>query len=107
MTLHSWPGAILYPVVTDEVMPMRPGPLPHPKRKLNPGLRTAAVEAMRAKNPPGVVLALVSGFTHQSVLSNALHNRRVSATPLTISRLQRLAEAVGFSGALFLEEVER
>jgi len=83
---------------------MKTGPLPFAKRKLSPDLRVAACEAMRDKRPSGQTLAVVAGYRAQTQLSAALHSRRVTASPLTVSRLQRVAEIIGYSGALFLEE---
>jgi hypothetical protein len=52
------------------------------------------------------MLALAAGFSHQAALSNVLHARRVPATPLNVERLQRVAELVCYSGALFLADEE-
>jgi hypothetical protein len=59
---------------------------------------------MRDKAPSGLDLALIAGYRAQTQLSTALHSRRVTASPLTIARLQKVAECIGFSGPLFLEE---
>ena len=83
---------------------MRTGPLAHPKRKLNPALRSAYREAMRARAPSGSQLALISGFTHQSAMSATLHALRITASPLVVGRLQRLAECVHYAGPVFLDE---
>ncbi|MDO8795201.1 MAG: hypothetical protein Q7J25_11335 [Vicinamibacterales bacterium] len=78
------------------------GLLAYPRRRLNPELRAAAREAMRAGQPSGSAIALLSGFRNPQAFSSTLHARRVPATPLTIERLQRVAELVGFKGELFL-----
>lgn len=83
---------------------MRPGPPPYPKRRLNPSLRDAVRDCMRSKNPTGGMLSVIAGYTQPGVLSGVLHARRVSATPLTTNRLQKVADVIGFEGPLFLEE---
>lgn len=51
---------------------------------------------MREQNPPGYILAVLADFRHQASLSKVLHGAAVPATPLTIARLQKLADLVGY-----------
>lgn len=81
----------------------RMGPVPYPRRKLNPLLRQHYRTATRDQHR-SFMLALTAGFPHACQLSDVLHARRVPATPLTIERLGRVAQAIGFEGALFLDE---
>lgn len=81
----------------------RMGPVPYPRRKLNPLLRERYRTATRDEHP-SFLLALAAGFPHACQLSDVLHARRVSATPLTVQRLEQVAKAIGFEGALFLDE---
>jgi len=60
--------------------------------------------AMREQNPPGYILAVLADFRHQASLSKVLHGAAVPATPLTIARLQKLADLVGYRGPLVAEE---
>ena len=76
------------------------GPPPHPRRRLNPRL----YEAVRASGHPGWKLALLSGLTHQTVLSQLVCAETVVASPLIVERLRRVASVVGFDpGQLFLD----
>lgn len=80
------------------------GPLAYPRRRLNPQLRQTAREAMRDRCPCGAVLALISGFPSQQSFSTTLHAPVVSATPLNVQRLTKVARIVGFDGPVFLSD---
>jgi hypothetical protein len=77
---------------------MRPGTVPHPKRRVSPEFRDRVRCAMRTTRAQ--VLAAQIGIPQQTGLSELLH-RPFAATPLTLGRLQRLARIVGFNGELF------
>lgn len=82
------------------------GPIPHPKRRLNPEFREATRAAMRVGRPSGQVLALVAGFSYQTTFSTLLNAVAIPATPLTIARFERVARCVNFVGDIFLSEAE-
>lgn len=105
MPRHLAQGAFFLARLTGGLFVSRMGPLPFPRRQLNPLLREHYRIATRDKRPV-FLLAVIAGFPHSCQLSEVLHARRVPATPLTVRRLQRVAEAIGFNGALFLDEEE-
>jgi len=77
---------------------------PAPRRRLNPVLR----RTMRRSGHRFVVLSLVAGFPHKQTLHSMLRDEHVSATPLLVTRLQRVADAVGFPrDEIFLDEETR
>jgi len=80
------------------------GPLPRPRRRLNPELRQAAQIAMRERRPSGPVISQRAGFSHQTKFSALLHAPVVPDTPLIRSRFERVAEIIGFHGDVFLPE---
>lgn len=50
------------------------------------------------------VLAALGGFPHSTSFSNVLHAEKFAATPLTIERLHRVADAIKFTGDVLLPE---
>jgi hypothetical protein len=95
-------------------------PVTYPRNQLNPELRKAAQQSMRdawmanrqrarGEVPArtgfsGAVLTTLSGFTTQSELSRALNAETVAASPRMVYRLTKLAEAIGFTGRLFVAD---
>lgn len=72
-----------------------------PIRPLNPLLwrRVERSDKQKAR------LALIAGWPHYCTFFDTLHAEKVAATPLTITRLQRVADAVGFPrDEIFLDE---
>ncbi len=54
---------------------------------------------------PAWAMAALAGFPATSYLSTTIHARRVSATPLMLERLRRLADVVEFPReAMFINE---
>jgi hypothetical protein len=50
----------------------------------------------------------ISGWPFYSTFFDALHSERITATPLVVSRLQRVARAVGHPpNEVFLDEAGR
>lgn len=78
------------------------GPPPFPRRRLNPKL----YPAVRACRRPRWMLAVQAGFTHDKKLSALVCADSVIATPLTIERLERLADLVGFDRAALFVDTE-
>lgn len=74
----------------------------HPKRRINPAFRDVVRLVMRDRML-GKDICLVVGFPQQANLSEVLH-RPFATSPLVMDRLQRLANLVGFEGALLAEE---
>lgn len=72
------------------------GPPPLPRRRLNP----LFYSAVRASGHPGWKIALLAGLTHQTVLTRLTTAESVIASPLTVERLERIADVVGFDKAL-------
>jgi hypothetical protein len=52
--------------------------------------------AVRASGKPLWVLATSAGFCHYAAFSKLIHAREVPATPVTLGRLFRLADLIGF-----------
>ncbi len=85
---------------------MSSGRLAHPRRRLNPAFR-AAVRAAMLSGRPATLLAGLAGFPNASLFSTLLHARRVPATPLTVTRFERVADLITVRRDLiFLEEPE-
>jgi hypothetical protein len=68
--------------------------------RLNP----AFVNAIENSGHKSSTLAAFGQFPTYTQFSMLLHTPRVSPTPLTISRLQIVADVVGFSGPIFWGE---
>lgn len=82
----------------------RPSSAIAPRRPLNPHLR----RCVRRSGTSSVRLATVAGFSHKQALYFVLREERISATPLTVARLERIADAVGFPrDEIFLDEAAR
>ena len=81
---------------------MRPGSPRYHRLSLNPELRTAYREQLRSTS--GLQLALQAGFPHPTNLSSLLHAPQITASPLTLVRLRRLARLIGFEGPIFVEQ---
>jgi hypothetical protein len=65
-----------------------------PRRRINPFLlRHLQRRYPRAQKR----VARISGFTHYMTFYHTLREEKVTASPLTIARLQRVAAAIGFS----------
>jgi hypothetical protein len=75
-----------------------------PYRSINPFF-SRRVERSRKKKAS---LAVIGGYTHYCTFFDQLRAGRVISTPLTVARLQRVADAVGFPrDQIFLDEVGR
>lgn len=81
----------------------RPGPRPSPRRALNPAFHSAVLSDSRTLFD----LASLAGFAAGGQLCYILRVSLVAASPLTVSRLQALAQIVGYSGPLFADEDAR
>src|SRR5436190_23338496 len=75
-----------------------------PKRRLNPDLRRVAHDMMREGRFSGQSMAVLAGFQYQATFSHLLNADLVSATPLNVKRLQRVAEVIGYHGDIFVAE---
>ena len=74
------------------------------RRSLNPLLRRSVERSGRPKS----TLAFVAGFPHYTHFYELLREATVVATPLTIERLNPVADAVGFPrDEIFLDEATR
>jgi hypothetical protein len=82
---------------------MQPRQPQAPRRQLNPQFRQAARDAM-SRAYKSHVMASLGGFPHSTSFSNALHADKIAATPLAIGRLQRVADAIRFTGDVVLPE---
>ena len=72
-----------------------------PRRPLNPLLLRRVAHSNINKN----VIARSSGFPAYSVFYTTLRSEKVIATPLTVERLMRVADLVGFPcDEVFLDE---
>jgi len=72
-----------------------------PRRPINPLLLRRVQRSGKSKG----TLALVAGWPHYVTFFDILRAEKVVATPLTVSRLQRLAEVIGFpQDEIFLDE---
>ena len=72
-----------------------------PRRPLNPSL----LEAVRRSGHNQSILALATGFPSYTIYWELLRSEMVSTTPLTVLRLQRLADLLGFPREqIFLDE---
>ena len=49
-------------------------------------------------------MAVLAGFQYQATFSHLLNADLVSATPLNVKRLQRVAEVIGYHGDIFVAE---
>jgi hypothetical protein len=77
---------------------------PAPYRPLNPFFpRRIGRSGLKKK-----ALATVGGWPHYTTFHDILRGGLVAATPLTVTRLQRVADAVGFPrDEIFLDVVSR
>jgi hypothetical protein len=73
-----------------------------PRRPLNPFLwRSVDQQSQTTKH----ALQLIGGWPYYAQFYNALHAEKIAASPLTIERLERVADAVGFPrDQIFLDE---
>jgi hypothetical protein len=82
--------------------------MPYPPRRSTHPLRTlskALQEAYRSSPLASSRIALCAGFPHHATFSYVINADVVRATPLTIERLQRVADVLGFPrDAIFLPE---
>lgn len=69
------------------------------RQRLNPAFK----HAIRESGYRLVTLAALTDFAASSQLSRLLARRFVPTTPLTISRLGKLAELINFDGPIFRE----
>ncbi len=69
-----------------------------PRRPINPELLRQVLRSRAGKKS----LAVVAGFKHYDAFFHTLRAASVPATPTTIERLHRVANAVGFRGRVFL-----
>jgi hypothetical protein len=76
---------------------------PRPRRRVHPEFREAYLRAIHIRGIDGLTLSLQAGFTRQTGLSAAM-NRDSPASPAAALRLQRVAEAIGYEGPLWMEE---
>jgi hypothetical protein len=75
-----------------------------PRRPLNPLLWRRFARRWGPKDR----LAVVAGYPCYQQLYAVLHEDRVRATPLTVQRLQRVADAIGFPrDEIFLDGAAR
>ena len=80
------------------------GITPASRRPLNPLLR----RHVRRCGKNTTRLSIVAGFPHKQALHFVLREEFVSATPLLVTRLRRLADAVEFPrDEIFLDEAAR
>jgi hypothetical protein len=78
--------------------------VPAPLRPLNPQLLRRIERSYQPKSR----FATVGGWPHYVQLFEILRSRYVKATPLTIARLERVADAVEFPrNEIFLDEGTR
>lgn len=70
-----------------------------PRRLLNPHL----LRRVSSSNINKHVLARAAGFPFYVQFYATLRSERVAATPLTIERLEKVAELVGFEDEVFLD----
>jgi hypothetical protein len=82
------------------------GGLAYPRRRLNPEFKKAVRLAMRDRRASGSVLALIAGFSHQATFSARLNAEVIPASPLTLERFQRVADALKFTGDILEAEGE-
>jgi hypothetical protein len=68
------------------------GPSPLPRRRINPAFH----EAVRSFGQPGRRIAYEAGLNYRSELSKLICAETVPDTPLQVSRLERIAEVIGF-----------
>lgn len=81
----------------------RHGPLPLPRKRINPEL----YDAVRASGHPIYRLALTAGIVHTSKFSALVTATSVPDTEKNRSRLSRIASAVGFDPALVFLDGDR
>lgn len=75
-----------------------------PFRTINPALRDCVDSSSTRKTS----LSVAAGFTQYASFFETLRADSVRATPLTVTRLQRVADAVGFPrDEIFVDEVTR
>jgi hypothetical protein len=73
-----------------------------PRRRLNPFL----LRHVERSGKPKTHIALVSGWPYYTTFYDTLREDKIRATALTITRLMRVADAVGFPrDQVFLDEV--
>lgn len=85
---------------------MRPSDRLHPFVRVHPRFRKAVQLAMHSKRISGRTLATVSGYAHQSDMSHTLYAKRLEVTPLRVSRLEKVAAFVGYTGPIFIDPDE-
>ena len=72
-----------------------------PRRELNRTLLKQIAESHKSR----AALSRIAGFTHSQALDTILRGEKVSATPLLVARLVRLAAAIGFpSDQIFVDD---
>ena len=75
-----------------------------PRRPLNPLLLRRVERSSQTKSR----IAAIAGWLHYTDFYEALRAERVRATPLMVTRLHRVADAVGFPrDEVFLDEGSR
>lgn len=75
-----------------------------PRRPINPLLLRRVERSGQSKG----TLAVVAGWPHYCTFYDTLRADKVAATPLTTTRLRRLAEAIEFPvDEIFLDEAVR
>lgn len=82
--------------------PQGPGPRPAPRREINRELLAAIKQSSKTR----AELSRLAGFTHPEAFDSIRREEHVSATPLLIARLVRLAAVLGFpADRIFSEEL--
>jgi hypothetical protein len=72
-----------------------------PLRDLNPFFARRVARSSRRKTE----LATIGGWPHAVTLHNVMRAGRIAATPSAITRLERVADAIGFPrDEIFLDE---
>jgi hypothetical protein len=78
----------------------KPGPKDAPHCRLYPAFLREIHNSSYRKGQ----LASIGGFPCITALSPLLYKNRIVATPLIVRRLQRIAEAIGYTGPIFQEQ---
>lgn len=82
-------------------MPGSPTLRRSPQRRVHPAL----IAKVRSSSRPLYILATVAGCLHYPKFSELINSETVPDTPTTVTRLQRLARAVGHPlDAIFVAE---
>ena len=75
-----------------------------PRRPLNPLL----LRRVKQCSTPKTLLAVIAGWPNYTDFYEALRRERIRVTPLVVTRLYRVADAVGFPrDEVFLDEGTR